>query len=112
MAETITTVTIYTIVGVISIIIGQAVSFVVWINKRLQTQRDEFFKLLSTNKEVCNTIKERVGILEVKEDANIKKLESLEVKVDCIESTLHQMKLEAKETELTLLGAINNMMNR
>ena len=99
--------TAYTVVGIFTLVISQVIIGVVWINKRFQYQRDEFYKLLSKNKETCATVKERVGILEVREDANIKKLDILDSKVGGIEDTLMKMKLDAKETELTLLGAIH-----
>lgn len=102
----------WTFVGVVMFVIGSIISVPLWVNKQFKTQRDEMYKRLSENKANCADVKERVKVLEIKEEASSKKLERVESKVEDIDNTLNEMKLNNKETELKILTAIGNISNR
>lgn len=107
---------LYALLGTITLIVTGIVSIPVWINKKfnLQTeemskQKNEMYKVLSANKEACVNNRERVKILEVKQEADSSKLLNVEAKVDGIDEKLNKMQLENKESQLTLLTAIHNI---
>lgn len=97
---------VYTFTGIVVITISAIVGIPLWITGRFKTLRDEMFKRLSENKESCVSVRERVSILETKEQAHVQKLNAVEKKVDRVTDLMNEMKLTSLAHHNDILKAI------
>ena len=96
----------WSVTAIVVLIGSTVVGIPIWISKQLRHQRDEMFKLLSKNKTECRDVKERVGILEVKQEADSKKIDKIDEEVTEISSQLSIMKITQAENHSAILSAI------
>ena len=94
-------------VSAVTVVLTAVVGITVWINKKLLSQRDEFFKLLSEGKERASETESRVKVLEVQRMADKEMIDKVSEELHMIKETLTAIKLQSQANHLRLVDEIN-----
>lgn len=77
--------------------------------KELDQKVRSIYTTMNKNKESCADIDKRVGILEVEHGATKDKLSEISTKVDTVERSLIEMKLENKEYQMNVMDMLHKI---